>query len=102
MIDTKSEDFQAELNFARRGSRRRAVLMRCGLDWITGNGVALFVPLFLPLFVDLPEPLASNPPGHPIRDSIGLGGGDRGGVGDLEFADTEIATQFGRGYPGAA
>jgi hypothetical protein len=55
-----------------RSARRRAVLIRWGLDWITGNGVALFVLLFLPLLVDLPGPLASNPPGQPTGTRVAV------------------------------
>jgi hypothetical protein len=85
MIDTNSQDFQTErfVNFARRASRRRAVLICWVSDWITGNGVALFALLFLPLIVDLPGPLASNPLGHPTGTRVAVAGGDRGPVGDL-------------------
>jgi hypothetical protein len=41
-------------------------------DWVTGNGVALFVLLFLPHFVDLPGPLASNPPGQPTGTRVAV------------------------------
>jgi hypothetical protein len=55
-----------------RSARRRAVLIRWGLDWITRNGVALFLFLFLPLIVDLPGPLASNPPGQPTGTRVAV------------------------------
>jgi hypothetical protein len=55
-----------------RSARRRAVLIRWVSDWITGNGVALFVLLFLPHFVDLPGPLVSNPPGQPTGTRVAV------------------------------
>jgi hypothetical protein len=79
-----------------RSARRRAVLIRWGLDWITRNGVALFLFLFLPLIVDLPGTARVQPAGTTNRDSSGCGRGDRGAVGALQIVLAEIRTHFGR------
>jgi hypothetical protein len=75
---------------------RRAVLMRWLVwDWLPTTGVA--VGVFAWLLVNRGNARAALvQTGTTDLGSIRSGGGDRSDVGDLKFADTEIATHPGR------